>query len=233
MRRLGHIELGQHKVLNICKRDDVILVALDGKSVSINVQVEKVRNFVRGDIVNVDNCVGVINWINLKGETNIFVDGAMHVYVFRDKCWIKLSDYLRGASYLRVGIKRPTPKKSKKDRSSEKKKKIDAVASPLSPTKGAAASLPKSDIASRDCKKSQNKKKEEEVLKLRVHFLMRANPSLSADLARKVVRKELSLDEAIKLSRVKDRPRSFRKKIDFLDVPGLVVPGSFGTGKRR
>ena len=124
MRRLGHIELGKHKVLDLCQRDDVIVVTLDGETVSTKIQHKEVKNVERGDIVFVENSIGIVNWVNKKQEINIFVNGEMQVFVFKHKCWIKLSDYLREAKYLQVELRSLLPKKSKKRLKSDKEKHV-------------------------------------------------------------------------------------------------------------
>ena len=158
----------------------------------------------------------------------------MQVFVFKNKCWIKLADYLRGAKYLRVALHRSSPKKSKKEKPAAKKKKDGDGASNVSLSNKESSSDTKNIGLSTAKGRALDKKKAEGVMNLRVHFLMLAHPSLSVELARKVVRKALTLSEALKKSRQKNYSRPFRRpKIDLLDVPGLVVPGSYGTGKRR
>ena len=232
MRRLGHIELGKRKVLGLCQNEDTIVATLDGETVSTRIQVKNVKNIERGDIILIGNNVGVVNWVNQKQEINIFVNGEEQVFVFKDKCWIKLSDYLRGAKYLHVELRSLSSKKGQK---AGQKKKQGASTSKEIPSKKESTISDAKKISAPVAKgKHQGKKNADDVIGLRVHFLMQAHPSLSKDLAIKVVRKVLTLPEALRMSRYKHHPRpGWRPKRDFLDVPGLVVPGSYGTGKRR
>ena len=205
MERLGHIELANQKVLDIFLRDNVVQIRLGNEHLSFNAHRENVKVLKRGDIVCVDNGIGVVNWINARNEVNVFINGSEDVYVYKFQGWIRLSDFRKRDKYLQVAIRNLKTKKKNKKKSSANVKNCK------NPATNTCRSCSDNNISPIKKNAERNNVKDSRI-KSRVAHLMKACPTLSSHLAEKVVLQKMPIAVALKRARKGLHSHTLRRK---------------------
>ena len=215
MERLGHIELGNKKVLDILLKDSLVQIRLGNERISLNAHRENVKVLQRGDIVSVDNGIGVVNWINVRKEVNVFINGAEDVFVYKFQSLIRLSNFRKRDKYLHV------PLGNLKTKKKNKKKCATNVKSHKNSITNASCSCNDNSISS--VKKSVERNNiNDALIKLRVAHLRKTCPTLSLQLAEKVILQKLPIAVALKKAR-KRRHSLQRKRVCQISSYGTIL----------